>query len=112
MVARHYDCDYEWSVHAPIARQAGVSTSVLEAIGRGLMPNFDNDEQADIYRYTDALLNMHDIGDEAFFAVKARFGERGIVDLAAIVGYYGLVAGLLNSVRAAPLGEKLPQRQK
>ena len=36
------------------------------------------------------------MSDQTFQAAKDKFGERGIVDLVGVSGYYGLVSMLLN----------------
>jgi 4-carboxymuconolactone decarboxylase len=36
------------------------------------------------------------VSDKTFQAAKDRFGERGVVDLIGVSGYYGLVSMLLN----------------
>jgi 4-carboxymuconolactone decarboxylase len=112
VVARHLDCDYEWSIHAPIAKAAGVSLAVVEAIGAGMTPTFDNNDQELIYRFVVSLLKKHRVDDDSFEAFRSRFGERGIVDASCLMGYYGMVAHLLNAVRADPLGDPLPVRSE
>jgi 4-carboxymuconolactone decarboxylase len=36
------------------------------------------------------------VSDATFKAAKDRFGERGVVDLIGVTGYYSLVSMLLN----------------
>ncbi len=36
------------------------------------------------------------MSDPVFAAVKARFGERGVVDLIGVMGYYHIVSMALN----------------
>jgi 4-carboxymuconolactone decarboxylase len=37
------------------------------------------------------------MSDKTFEATKAKFGERGVVDLIGVTGYYQLVSMLLNT---------------
>ena len=53
------------------------------------------DEEA-IYNFTTELINTKQVSDATFAAAKAKFGEQGVVDLVGTIGYYHLVAGLLN----------------
>jgi 4-carboxymuconolactone decarboxylase len=61
------------------------------------------DEQA-VYDFCTELLTNKHVSDRTFQAVKDRFGERGVVDLIGVSGYYGLVSMLLN-VDRYPLPE-------
>src|SRR5688572_4068878 len=38
LTARHWTQDFEWDVHAPLARQAGLAAPVIEAIKEGRRP--------------------------------------------------------------------------
>ena len=106
MVARHNDCDYEWTAHAPIAERAGISPQVIEALSQRRVPQFQDEEQAQIYDYVTGLLQAHTVSDAVFTRFHARYGERGVVDIAAIMGYYTMLAFLLNSV-----GIRTPQNK-
>ena len=44
------------------------------------------------------------MGDATFQAAKDKFGERGVVDLIGVVGYYNMVSMFLN-VDRYPLPE-------
>ena len=47
------------------------------------------------------------MSDPVFKAVKDKFGERGVVDLISVMGYYELVSMLLNVDRyPLPAGAK------
>ena len=47
------------------------------------------------------------VSDATYAATKARFGERGIIDLIAVSGYYVAVAMTLN-VAQVPLPPGVP----
>jgi 4-carboxymuconolactone decarboxylase len=53
------------------------------------------DEEA-VYNFCDELLNTRQVSDATFSAAKDKLGERGIVDLIGVIGYYHLVSMLLN----------------
>ena len=51
------------------------------------------------------------VSDATFAAAKARFGERGVVDLIGTIGYYQTVAMLVDVDRyPLPDGATLPLR--
>jgi 4-carboxymuconolactone decarboxylase len=39
---------------------------------------------------------MKQVSDATFAAVKEKFGERGVVDLVGVLGYYSFVSMVLN----------------
>ena len=49
-----------------------------------------------VYNFCTELLTNKQVSDQTFQAAKDKFGERGIVDLIGVSGYYGLVSMLLN----------------
>jgi 4-carboxymuconolactone decarboxylase len=68
------------------------------------------DEEA-IYNFGDQLLKTRQVSDPVFKAVVDKFGERGAVDLTAVMGYYCFVSMILNVDRyPLPEGEKAELR--
>jgi 4-carboxymuconolactone decarboxylase len=61
------------------------------------------DEQA-VYNFCTELFNTKQVSDATFQAAEAKLGERGVVDLMGVMGYYHLVSMLLN-VGRYPLPE-------
>jgi 4-carboxymuconolactone decarboxylase len=53
------------------------------------------DEEA-VYNFCTEVLNTKQASDATFQAAKEKFGERGVVDLMGVVGYYQFVSLLLN----------------
>jgi 4-carboxymuconolactone decarboxylase len=97
IVVREWKCVLEWNAHNPIAAKAGVSEAVIDAICAQRTPEFQNDEQKEIYEFVTQLLNDKKVSDGAYNAVLKRWNVRGVVDLAALVGYYGFVASSTNA---------------
>jgi 4-carboxymuconolactone decarboxylase len=98
IVAAHYRCQFEWSVHASIAERNGVKAVVIEALRTNQEPQFDNSDEALVHRFCAALLRTNRVDDATFARFRERFGERGIVELTTIMGYYAMGAFLLNAV--------------
>ena len=92
--ARH--CDYERYAHAAVARTVGLAPSAIAALCRGEGSD-DLDENEDIARrYTFQLATAPRIEDALYAQAQSAFGDKGLVDLAILVGIYQLVSGLLN----------------
>lgn len=99
VTARRWTQDYEWYVHAPIARKVGIAPEVIEAIRDGRRPAAMSDDEAIVYDFTTELQENKRVSDATFARAEARFGKAGTVDLAAIGGYYTFLAMELNAAR-------------
>lgn len=109
VTARHWTCQYEWFAHHRLALEAGLDPAVGEDIARGRRPaKMDADERI-VYDFSRELHETQGVSDATFKAAVDRFGERGVVDLIAVNGFYGLVSMALNVDRTPlPGGEKPP----
>ena len=108
--AREFDCDYEWSAHVVLARDAGVRAEAIEAVAnRGSLDSLTADESL-VVGYGREMLRDKRVSDATFNAAKARFGVQGVTELTATMGYYGMLACALNTfeVEPAPDAERLP----
>jgi 4-carboxymuconolactone decarboxylase len=88
IIAAHWKAEGEWVDHAPIARDLGVETDALEALRQGLPAKFRNADEAAAYELAQELLNSRNVSDATYARVKAVLGERGILDVVAVLGYY------------------------
>ena len=61
-------------------------------------------EEEAVYDFVNELLTTKQVSDATFKAARDKFGERGVVDLIGVSGYYQLVSMLLN-VDRYPLPE-------
>lgn len=111
LTARHWTAQFEWYAHRKFAIDAGLDTAICDAIAAGKRPAHLADDEAEIYDFCSALLATGKVTDAQFNAIKARFGERGVLDLIGTVGYYCMVSFILNVDRyplpadAVPLTE-------
>lgn len=102
VTAYEWDCAYEWASHEPIAREAGVEAGWIDA-ARAAGPLDELPEtQAVVVRFTRELLGDHDVTEGTFRETIGEFGERGTVELTATVGYYSMLACVLNGFRLLP----------
>ncbi len=108
--AREFDCDYEWSAHVVLARDAGVRAEAIDAVAnRGPLDSLTADESL-VVGYGREMLGNKRVSDATFDAAKERFGVQGVTELTATMGYYGMLACALNTfeVQPAPDAERLP----
>lgn len=100
--AREFDCDYEWSAHAGLARDAGVRDEAIEVVANRSQVDRLSSEEATIINYGRELFQDHRVSDATFDAAKAMFGEQGVTELTATMGYYGMLACALNAFQVEP----------
>lgn len=96
LVAREWNAEYEWQAHRTAAAQAGLDESVIKAIAEGRRPTQMMPEEAVIYNFATELLKTKQVSDPTFAAAKKQLGESGVVDLMGLMGWYQLVAMVLN----------------
>jgi len=96
ITARFWTAQFEWQAHHKNALAAGLSPAVIDALAAGKSPAPMQPDEEVVYNFCTEVLNTKQVSDAAFLAVKEKFGERGVVDLMGLVGYYQLVSMLLN----------------
>jgi 4-carboxymuconolactone decarboxylase len=92
------DCAYEWDSHRPLAMEAGVFEETLESVARGVEVSDNRDSR--VVAYVRALSRTGKVDAVTFENAHALFGEEGVVELTAIVGYYTFLALFMNAVEA------------
>ncbi len=93
--AREVTSQYEFSAHARLAREAGVSEETIQAIAKGTAPQGLSGDEEILVRYTKELVGNHKISDATFNAVKDRFGVQDTVNFTGLIGHYLLVGQIL-----------------
>ena len=96
ITARHWTSQYQWYAHRRAAQTAGLSQSIIDAVAAGTRPAAMAPDEEAVYNFCTELLTTKQVSDATFAAARDRFGERGIVDLIGVTGYYQLVSMLLN----------------
>ncbi len=109
MAARSWSQQYEWAVHYPIAITAGVKAEVARAIAERRRPSDMTADEAVLYDFCDELMRTQAVGDVAYARMVATFGEKGVVDTVGIVGYYTMLAMMLNTARTPPPDNGTPR---
>jgi 4-carboxymuconolactone decarboxylase len=104
ITARHWTAQFEWTAHHRGALQAGVSPVVCDAIAEGRRPSAMPPDEEAVYNFATELLEKKQVSDATFDAARKILGERGVVDLISVMGWYGTVSMYLN-VDRYPLPE-------
>ena len=99
LTARQWTQNYEWNAHAPIAREAGLSSEIIAAIAEGRRPSRMAADEEVLYMLHDELHRTHAVSDATYARALAAFGEQGVLDALGITGYYTLLAMVMNTAR-------------
>jgi 4-carboxymuconolactone decarboxylase len=112
MTAQAWGSTYEWYAHEPLALKAGLDPAVVAAIGAGRKPDNMKDDEAIVWEFTTQLRRDHAVDDAIYARALEKFGERGIIDLVGVNGYYDAVSMTLNVARVKPPADaQLPFQQ-
>lgn len=99
---------YEWSVHvAAYARAVGIDDATISSTVAGT-PATDDD--ALVLRIADELHEQSTLSDATFAAAHAAFGDEGVLEIAALCGFYHLIAYVIRvaGVAAEPWAPSFP----
>lgn len=99
MTAQTWGSQYEWYAHEPLALKAGLDPAIVAAIGAGRKPDNMKDDEAIVWEFTTQLRRDHGVDDAIYARALEKFGERGIIDLVGVNGYYDAVSMTLNVAR-------------
>src|SRR5215471_14470418 len=96
VTARHWTAQYEWTAHRNAAAQAGLKEDIIKAIADRKRPTGMQPDEEAAYNFASELLETKGVSDATFKAAIDRFGEKGLVDIIGVMGYYQMVSMLLN----------------
>lgn len=117
VTGRHCRSTFEWFAHVPEAEKAGLEKPVIAALLARQRPQGLDATDAAVYQYAWELNESNSVGDVTHAGAVQALGERGVVELTALVGYYTMVAMTLNAHEIPlPAGAepafKLPQQEE
>src|SRR5439155_6451571 len=112
VVAQVWDSAYERGSHEPIGREAGLTDAEIEALRSGDDPGFADKQEQVAHSVVRALTGpgpkSADLDDQEYDTAVTLLGERALVELSTLVGYYATPALQLRIFRvggpASPAG--------
>jgi len=106
ITAQHWGAQYEWFAHHRLAMKAGLKPEIAESVKNNSRPLNMSDDEAAVYDFSTELHTTHFVTDKTYQQAISLFGEKGIVDLIAVNGYYDLVSMTLNVDRTPVPSQK------
>ena len=108
ITARQWTAQYEWFAHYPLALKAGLDPKILGDLAAGRRPDNMRDDEAALYDLATALYRDKKVSDAVYKAAADKFGERGMMDIIGIIGYYDLVSMTLITMQAGAPNDSVP----
>jgi 4-carboxymuconolactone decarboxylase len=110
ITARQWSSQWIWRGHYRAAVRGGLDPSVGADIAAGKRPEKMKADEAILYNYATEMYRDRAVSDASYAAAVKQFGEKGLIDLVATMGYYDTVAMTLITAKAvAPKEEDVPQ---
>ncbi len=97
VTARHFTSHYEWFAHKRLALKGGMDLKLIEDIRDRRTPTFDDPKGKMIYDVSKSLHQGHGVSKALYAEAVELLGERGIVEIIGLCGYYTMVAMTLNT---------------
>lgn len=94
----HFGCDFSFETRMSHAEATGIGMERLAALPLWRTSSLFDDEQRLVIEYANAVVTG-DVPDELLSRTKQLFGERGTVELTAVIGTFSLWAMLINVAR-------------
>ena len=108
LTARQWTQQYEWDVHHPLALRAGLTPEIVAAVAEGRRPVGMAEDESIVYDFCAELHQNQSVSDATYARAVRRYGEQGVIDLVGVVGYYTMLAMIMNVART-PLPEGTPR---
>jgi 4-carboxymuconolactone decarboxylase len=110
ITARQWSSQWIWRGHYRAAVRGGLDPSVGADIAAGKRPDKLKADETILYNYAMEMYRDKSVSDANYAAAVKQFGEKGLIDLVATMGYYDTVAMTLITAKAvAPKEDDVPQ---
>ena len=97
VTARHWTSHYEWYAHKRLALKAGLDPAIIEDIRNRRSPRFDDPKARMIHDVSKSLHEGHGVARPLYDEAVKLLGERGLVEIIGLCGYYTMVSMTLNT---------------
>lgn len=108
VVARAWTAQYEWFAHAQAALDVGLDASVISSLKEGREPLFNKEDEKIVYKVTLELQTNHKLSDSTYAEAEKLLGLPLLIELISVIGFYTMVAIVLNGFEAPVPGDELP----
>jgi 4-carboxymuconolactone decarboxylase len=96
-VGAAWNAEYELYAHSAIAKLTGIPDSVVQALASGRLPDFQSEQEAIAYEFTQQLTQDHWIDPGTYARAERAFGQKGLVDMVLLIGLYLTTCAIINA---------------
>ena len=97
VTGRFWRSNVEWVAHARMAKEHGVSEATLDDVMNLRPPTGAPADEQLVVEVSRALHETHELPRELYDRAVSEFGEQGLIELIATIGYYTTVSMTLNA---------------
>lgn len=97
-ISKIQNCEYVWTHHVASAREAGIREEVIETIQNNIPPRKLLPKEGVFVQFTKELLENTKISNATYSAVEHLLGQKALIDLIAIIGYYNMLCLSINAL--------------
>jgi 4-carboxymuconolactone decarboxylase len=106
-MARKASAQFAWAVHEKRGVESGLSQEVVDAIRMRTTPVFAREDERMTYDIACELSDTQTLSPSSYKRAEAFFGVTTLVELVSLVGFYVMVAMVLNTFEADPPNGKM-----
>lgn len=103
IVSRQWTQQFEWCMHYPLALKAGIRQEMLDALAEGRRPSGMAEDEEIAWEVCDELQRMRGLSDGTYARAVQCLGERGLLDMLGLIGYFTTVSMVMNVARTPPM---------
>jgi len=106
VVSREWTQHFEWFVHVPLGRKAGISEDTIAALAEGRRPPDMSEDEELAYDFCEELLRTKGVSEPTYRRAVMKFGENGVIDMIGVAGYFTTVSMVMNVAHSPPPEDK------
>jgi len=94
---REKDAAYVWAAQVNVARQSGLSEKTIDVLrAKGPLSDLEPEDR-DVATYARQLVLTNKTDQSSFDTLQKRYGTKWLVELTAIISFYGALCGVVNA---------------
>jgi len=102
VVSREWTQHFEWFVHVPLGRKAGISEDTISALAEGRRPPGMSEDEELAYDFCVELLRNKGVSETTYRRAVMKFGENGVIDMIGVAGYFTTMSMVMNVAHSPP----------
>jgi 4-carboxymuconolactone decarboxylase len=106
VVSREWTQHFEWFVHVPLGRKAGISEDTIAALGEGRRPSGMSEDEELAYDFCVELLRNKGVSETTYRRAVMKLGENGVIDMIGVAGYFTTMSMVMNVAHSPPSDDR------